>query len=47
MLVTIEGGGHVWPGGNPLLPGLIVGRDVGGFKANDVIWEFFKRHSLP
>jgi len=47
ILVTIEKGGHVWPGGKNLLPRFVVGKDVGGVDANDMIWEFFSRHSLP
>lgn len=47
VLITIEGGGHVWPGGNGLLPGFVVGHDAGGLDANDVIWKFFEKHRLP
>lgn len=47
VLVTIEGGGHVWPGGDGLLPRFVVGSDAGGLNANDAIWEFFRKHRLP
>ena len=44
VLVTIEGQGHVWPGGEGLLPENMVGRDVGALDATDLVWEFFKEH---
>ncbi|MBI4867451.1 MAG: polyhydroxybutyrate depolymerase [Candidatus Wallbacteria bacterium] len=47
VLITIEGGGHVWPGGAPLLPRFVVGEDVAGFDAAATIWGFFARHRLP
>ncbi len=47
VLITIEGGGHVWPGGDGLLPRFVVGQDVSGLNADDAIWEFFQKHRLP
>jgi polyhydroxybutyrate depolymerase len=43
VLVVVEGGGHTWPGqpaGNAL------GRSTQNVSANDLIWEFFERHSM-
>lgn len=38
-----EGGGHTWPGRNfPLL-----GNTAMDFKANNEIWNFFKRYAIP
>lgn len=44
VLVVIEGGGHTWPGREPRMksPGMAT-RDI---SANDMMWEFFKRHPL-
>ncbi len=47
VLVTVEDGGHVWPGGKNILPRFLVGKDVGGLDANELIWQFFSRHQLP
>jgi len=41
-LYTIEGGGHTWPGGNPL-PRLFVGRTSSSVDATREMWEFFRR----
>lgn len=44
VLVVIEGGGHTWPGKEPRLRALGVStRDI---SANDMMWEFFRRHPL-
>lgn len=44
VLIRIENGGHTWPGG-PVSPAFLgtLCRDV---NANDLMWDFFKRHSL-
>ncbi len=42
----IEGMGHVWPGGDPMLPEWVVGNYSDAIRATDVIWEFFTRHRL-
>lgn len=43
VLVTIEGGGHTWPG----RPGsAALGRSTRNVSANDLIWEFFERHPM-
>jgi poly(3-hydroxybutyrate) depolymerase/predicted RNA methylase len=43
LFCSIEGQGHIWPGGEPLLNERIVGKDTGKLNATDAIWEFFKR----
>ncbi len=44
LFYSIEGQGHVWPGGRAMLPESIVGKDTGALQANEVIWDFFSRH---
>jgi polyhydroxybutyrate depolymerase len=42
---TLQGGGHTWPGGESSMPKLgAVNRDI---NASEVIWDFFKKYSLP
>ena len=43
ILYTVEGGGHTWPGGQPL-PEWIVGRTTREINASSVMWEFFVQH---
>lgn len=43
---TIDGAGHVWPGGPPVLAEHIAGKPTDKLQATDVIWEFFERHPL-
>ena len=43
VLYTIHGGGHTWPGRIPLAAYL--GPAATAISANDLIWEFFQRHS--
>ena len=45
VFITIEGQGHVWPGGKNLLPEFVVGKATDILKAVDVIWEFFQNNS--
>ncbi|MFN7973916.1 MAG: PHB depolymerase family esterase [Acidobacteriota bacterium] len=45
VLVTIEGGGHTWPGRAPRLPDL--GASTRDVSANDLMWEFFQAHPMP
>lgn len=40
-LVTINSGGHTWPGGKQYLPKGIIGRVSKEFKASDLMLEFF------
>lgn len=46
LLYAIEGGGHTWPGGDQYFPARIIGRTSGDIDANEVVWNFFKRHTL-
>ena len=41
---TVEGLGHVWPGGSTRLPERWIGRGSDKLNATAVIWEFFKAH---
>ncbi len=41
----IAGGGHSWPGGDPL-PEWIVGSTSGAINATNTMWNFFKNHPL-
>jgi len=41
---TIEGLGHVWPGGQRVLSERIVGKASNKVKATDVMWDFFRKH---
>lgn len=45
VLYRIIGGGHTWPGFKAPLP--FLGRSTEEINANDVIWDFFQRHTLP
>ena len=45
ILVTVEGGGHTWPGRPPFPE--ILGRSTRNLDANDTIWAFFESHPLP
>jgi polyhydroxybutyrate depolymerase len=47
VLITIDDGGHTWPGGVQYLPERIIGKTSRQFDANKVIWEFFKAHKRP
>jgi polyhydroxybutyrate depolymerase len=44
VLVIIEDGGHTWPGQKP--PVGFMGKSAMNISANDLIWEFFKKHPL-
>ena len=44
VLVTIEGGGHTWPGQAPPLG--FMGRSAMNISANDLMWEFFRKHPM-
>jgi polyhydroxybutyrate depolymerase len=45
VLYTIDGGGHTWPGGEPL-PEWITGYTSPDIDATRVMWEFFSRFSI-
>lgn len=44
VLITIEDGGHTWPGQQP--PVGFIGKSVKDISANDIIWEFFQKHPM-
>jgi polyhydroxybutyrate depolymerase len=46
ILYAIEGGGHTWPGGYQYLGEKIVGKTSRDINADEVIWDFFEKHSL-
>jgi len=46
VLIKITGGGHTWPGGPQYLPKFFVGAVCKDFKAEEVIWEFFKSRTI-
>ena len=45
VLLTIEGGGHTWPGGTPL-PEWFAGPTSRGVDATRQMWAFFEAHPL-
>ena len=45
LFFTIQGGGHSWPGGEPL-PEFIVGQTTQDIDATAVMWQFFQQHPL-
>jgi polyhydroxybutyrate depolymerase len=45
VFYTIQGGGHSWPGGEPM-PRFIVGHTTQDIDATRVMWAFFSRYSL-
>ena len=44
VLVVIKGGGHTWPGQEPLVD--FIGKSTKNISANDMIWEFFQKHPM-
>ncbi|MDB5297548.1 MAG: poly(3-hydroxybutyrate) depolymerase [Phycisphaerales bacterium] len=44
VLVTVENGGHTWPGQPPPVPWL--GLSTKDVAANDLMWAFFERHPM-
>ena len=44
VLVVIEEGGHTWPGQKP--PVGFIGKSAKNISANDLMWEFFQKHTL-
>ena len=44
ILFVIKGGGHTWPGRQWPIPWL--GKTTHSISANDLMWEFFKRHPM-
>jgi polyhydroxybutyrate depolymerase len=45
VLYRIQGGGHTWPGGEPL-PEWLAGSTSNGIDATSQMWEFFRQHRL-
>jgi polyhydroxybutyrate depolymerase len=46
-MIVIEGGGHAWPGGFAYAGPDSIGVTSTRLVANDLIWDFMKRHTLP
>ena len=46
ILYVIEGGGHTWPGGYQYFGEGVIGKTSRDIDANEVIWDFFEKHSL-
>ena len=46
VLYTIQGGGHTWPGSEPM-PDSIVGPTSRNINASGQMWAFFREHPLP
>jgi len=46
VLYTVEGGGHTWPGGEPL-PEWLAGPTSRSIDATRLMWTFFLEHPLP
>lgn len=44
-LYTVAGGGHTWPGGQPLTPWLL-GMTARSINATELMWQFFNEHPL-
>ncbi len=44
VLVMIEGGGHTWPG--RVSPAKVLGKATMNVSANDLMWEFFRKHPM-
>lgn len=44
VLIEIEGGGHTWPGMEPIVAPL--GKSTKDISANDLMWEFFLKHPM-
>ena len=45
VLYTIKGGGHTWPGGQPM-PEWLVGPTSRSIDATSLMWAFFRQHPL-
>ena len=44
VLYVIEGGGHTWPGQDPMVG--FIGKSTKNISANDLIWELFVKHPM-
>jgi polyhydroxybutyrate depolymerase len=45
IFYTVAGGGHSWPGGEPM-PEFIVGYTTRDIEATKIMWDFFQQHPL-
>ena len=45
VLYSVKGGGHTWPGGEPL-PAWLVGPTSSSINASQLMWQFFRQHKL-
>ena len=43
-LVTVENGGHTWPGSNPFNIGYTLGKTTQDIYMNELMWQFFDRN---
>ena len=43
-LVSVDGGGHTWPGARQYLPRLVIGRTSRDFDASAYVWSFLSSH---
>lgn len=46
IFYTVEGGGHTWPGSDPL-PDFVAGATTQAINATQLMWDFFQQHPLP
>ncbi len=44
--ITVEGLGHIWAGGENVLPEFVVGKPTDKFNATDTIWAFLSKQSM-
>ena len=44
VAVTVEGGGHTWPGQKP--PVKFIGKSTMSVSANELLWAFFEKHPM-
>ncbi|MBX7256225.1 MAG: alpha/beta hydrolase fold domain-containing protein [Candidatus Hydrogenedentes bacterium] len=47
VLISVDGGGHTWPGGDVNFPESLVGKTSFDFEASQVVWDFLKQHAQP
>ena len=47
VLYTIQGEGHQWPGGRPIVANWLVGPYSHSIDATEQMWTFFRAHQLP
>jgi polyhydroxybutyrate depolymerase len=43
-LITVENGGHTWPGAAQYLPRVVIGAASRDFSASEALWAFFAAH---